>query len=252
MATSFPVSFFTKIFSVKKIFKSRNKFNWFQLIFIFVFINSLFLIPLSQNFLENKNLLLSQEMSEALDSIDQETADSIKSLQVEDQTLVSNEQSYMLEDKSQNLWTLHFSKNHWGVTPNGKSKEETIIVPYQEDTFENFERNGVVNVLKNSLLKNNLSSFFFTAILNITIALTTMNLVLIIGVSIFLYFTKITSSIKTFKEAFTISLLSVSLGAIVATIVGLFVPNIILMYGIESIGLILTSLVLFYKTQYKE
>lgn len=252
MTTTFPMNFFTKIFSVKKIFTSRNKFSWFQLVFIFIFINSLFLVPLSKSFLEHEELLIPEELSEALESIDRETADSMKNLSINNQSLNSATQSYDIVDGKQNLWEIFYFTNHWEIRSGNEQGSQIIQNSYGADFSAQINKVGVIDGLKTNLLQNNLPSFFLTTILNTAIVLTTMNLVLIIGVSMFLYFTKTTSSIKTFKESLTISLLSVSLGTIIATIIGLFVPNIILMYGIESISLIVASLYLFYKTRFVE
>ena len=261
-AYQFPISYFASSFSPKKMFLNRHDLKIWQMLIVTIFLVFIMLNPVALNGNKSPDLNLAEIMPNLMEDLEMVDTDKLKELSINDNGLGT---------------TAHFQIG------------EIIYVNETKENFEkiktglNFERDKLVIKDKNGLhfdLKmtddwqpsNWKSGADFKAWLNkewntqnapyrilsmtimVGLLILSSTLFLIFGASFFIWLTRKNhlSSIKTYKEALTVTFNALFLSTIIATISGFIYYDITLMLTIQSFGLAIAILLIFVKTKFND
>ena len=108
-------------------------------------------------------------------------------------------------------------------------------------------------VIEDGFYRNNETAIFFSQTITVAFLLVAMNSILVIGAAFFLWLTKKSrlSTIGSFKESTNVILNALGAGSLVAMLAGFIGADIILMIGIQSLGMLLMLFLAFLKTRFK-
>ena len=264
----FPINYFKSIWTPIQAFKRRHALNWFQIILVIFFLIALILIPVSLNYASVGTTPLEDYYPNALELIDQEVVDEVSQYEYENGEMLMDE-SFIIEMDD-------------GIVAGGLSEEDWQ--PYSEtDTFLLFEKNQFLvrdeNIATTSVLytndfslegmdnpeeiKNELSRqwdsqnnviMVLVFSLMIGVFLLIMSVLLILGSAFILYLTRTGSvtSITTYKESVNLMVNLLSLPTILSMLLGIFYFDIYLMVAVQTLGLLIMLIILFYQTQFND
>lgn len=264
----FPLTYFKNIWTPRRIFKKRHQLNWFQLVFILFFLTSLLMIPVSLNFLKTETYPIEESYPEAFKLIDKPVVAAFQKAMNEKGVLVTEpgvnlvkkngvvsitESNSVIKENLKAENALIFSKNELYLKNKGVPVSN---IPYTKDfnpsqiksvedmkeavSRQWFFQNRVYVI--GSLLLLVFSILFFSTIL------------IVLGSAVFLYLTKKNSfsSIKTYKESVNLILNALGMPSLLALISSFIQFDIVVMLTIQSIGLALMILTVFYTTRFND
>ncbi|MEG0497178.1 MAG: DUF1189 domain-containing protein [Carnobacterium sp.] len=264
----FPLTYFKNIWTPRRIFKKRHQLNWFQLVFILFFLTSLLMIPVSLNFLKTETYPIEESYPEAFKLIDKPFVAAFQKAMNEKGVLVTEpgvnlvkkngvvsitESNSVIKENLKAENALIFSKNELYLKNKGVPVSN---IPYTKDfnpsqiksvedmkeavSRQWFFQNRVYVI--GSLLLLIFSILFFSTIL------------IVLGSAVFLYLTKKNSfsSIKTYKESVNLILNALGMPSLLALISSFIQFDIVVMLTIQSIGLALMILTVFYTTRFND
>lgn len=264
----FPLTYFKNIWTPRRIFKKRHQLNWFQLVFILFFLTSLLMIPVSLNFLKTETYPIEESYPEAFKLIDKPVVAAFQKAMNEKGVLVTEpgvnlvkkngvvsitESNSIIKENLKAENALIFSKNELYLKNKGVPVSN---IPYTKDfnpsqiksvedmkeavSRQWFFQNRVYVI--GSLLLLVFSILFFSTIL------------IVLGSAVFLYLTKKNSfsSIKTYKESVNLILNALGMPSLLALISSFIQFDIVVMLTIQSIGLALMILTVFYTTRFND
>lgn len=264
----FPLTYFKNIWTPRRIFEKRHQLNWFQLVFILFFLTSLLMIPVSLNFLKTETYPIEESYPEAFKLIDKPVVVAFQKALNEKGVLVTEpgvnlvkkngvvsitESNSVIKENLKAENALIFSKNELYLKNKGVPASNipytTDFNPSQIKSVEDmkeavsrqwFFQNRVYVI--GSLLLLIFSILFFSTIL------------IVLGSAVFLYLTKKNSfsSIKTYKESVNLILNALGMPSLLALISSSIQFDIVVMLTIQSIGLALMILTVFYTTRFND
>ena len=264
----FPLNYFKSIWSPKQIFKNRHQLNWFQIFVVLLFVNSLLMIPVALNYVKMDTFPVEDTLPGSFGLIDEAVVLKLQAGNYENGTLKLPE-SFVLSTENgmvSGLLTesetdealsadnaLLFQETEF-VIKEGDQSLETI--PYTKD----FDLSKVTTVaeLKEALsrqwfIKN--KAYTVATLMSLVFSITLVStLFLTFGSAIFLYLTKKSkfSSIDTYKESVNLLTNCIGLPSFVALLLGLIQFDIIIMLMIQSVGLVMMLLIVFYQTRFND
>lgn len=265
MTKVFPINFFTEIFSVSKIFKNRNQYDWKQLIFLFIFINSLLLIPLSLSVVQRGPKIAEDFLSKEINVLnkDADLKEKISQLNFFDYQL-ENEEEYISETNEYLVGTnlsekmmgkkpivLNFKNEYAEFSMIKEKRHQVIRLIYTDDFIEKLKEGKVSDAIVEAVYFQNSGVLIFSNILQIGFILLSMNNVLIIGIALLLYLTKRASNIKSFKESFTIALSLMGGGALLALFLSFLTKDVFVLFGIQSLWIVIMTIYMYVMTRFK-
>jgi len=265
---AFPLNYFKSIWSPKQIFKNRHRLNWFQIFVVLLFVNSLLMIPVALNYTKMDTFPVEDTLPDSFGLIDESAVLKLQQGKYENGTLVLPESFVLISENgtvsgmlteseieealvSENA--LIFQENEF-VIKEGSQALSTI--PYTKD----FDLSKVTNTAE---LKEALSHQWFIKNKGYTVA-TLMFLVfsitlvstlfLTFGSAIFLYLTRKSqfSSINSYKESVNLLTNCIGLPSLIALLIGLIQFDIVIMLMIQSVGLVIMLLFVFYQTRFND
>ncbi|WP_407370354.1 DUF1189 domain-containing protein [Carnobacterium sp.] len=265
---TFPLNYFKSIWSPSKVFRNRHKLNWIQIFVVLLFVNSLLMIPVSLNYMKMDTFPVEGTLPGSFGLIDETVVLKLQEGKYENGTLALPESfsfssangtvSALLTENelvealtSEN--TLIFQRNEFLIK---EGSQDVSTIPYTKD----FDLTKVTNGTE---LKDVLSRQWFIKNKGYTIA-TLMFLVFTItlistffltfGSAIFLYLTKKSqfSSIKTYKESVNLLINCIGLPSFIGLLIGLIQFDIIILLMIQSVGLVVMLLFVFYQTKFND
>lgn len=263
MNKHFPINFFQSIFSVKQIFSNRNKFKWWQLGIIFIFIQSLVMIPLSLGLVQRGTELVDAFLPTEFTQIDSDASTQIQQLTFNEGQLAETSEKIIYqastlivgtnlpEALTQDKLALDFTQDYAVVTLQKDQAFYDLRLVYTDEFIGKLKEATIYEGLKTEMYHQNSGPIFLSTILNIGGILFAMNALLILGISVLFYLTKKASAIHSLKESVTLSLSLVSGGSLLAMLVGFLTTDIFILFGIQSLWLIGMSLTLYVKTRFK-
>lgn len=261
----FPINYFKSIWSPIQAFKNRHQLNWFHLVIVLLFLNGLMTIPVTMNYTQIDAVSLESFYPNAIKIIDEQMLSELKELDYQNGEMLFNEP--------------FITRNKYGITAGGLSLEakEDLL---KEDHYILFEQNQLTikenNMIEATILYtkdfslkgltqaeeviNEVSrqwfsqnQIFIVLIFSFMVSIFLFIMVLLItfGSALFLYLTKKSSitSIKTYKESVNLILNLLTLPTFVAMFLSLIHFDITLMLSIQTLGLVLMLLFVFYKTK---
>ncbi len=264
----FPINYFTMIWTPQKIFQGRKLLKWWQIIFVFLFLNSLLMIPISLNYAKMDTFPAQAYFPDALKLVDEELVMFLQEVSVEEGKLRSpvnyireHDQGIVAVGISEKKMTEALEKNeallflddHFVLK---EGDNPVFKVPYPKNFLiqEVTSKEELQEMLADAWFRQNKTYIVFSlTLITGTISFISM-LFMILGSAVFLYLTKLGhfSALQNFKEAVNLIINCISLATIVATVVGIFHFNVIVMMMLQTVGLIFMLLAVYYKTYLKE
>ncbi|RYL95908.1 DUF1189 domain-containing protein [Sporolactobacillus sp. THM7-4] len=262
------------MFSPSRIFAGRNSLSWWKLSFLFIFINSCLMIPLTLQLSAVKTIPLSILMPTVSQTINRDFA-----MQMQRHLIINGELyaspyqqingNNLIAIDPENKWKIVGSKYHQKIRKFGNA------LVFQRNRMVISDRNGfgfVVDYPKNRTLtfsgdKKNLENvisqlwvsryrldFLITISLLCFAALSLSNLFFTGMITGLLWLTKRSriSDIHSFREAAAIVMMSAGLPSIAASIVALISFNFGTLMMIESFGLVLMITLIFWRTHFQD
>ena len=264
----FPLNYFKSIWSPTKSFKNRHQLNWFHILIVLLFVNSLLMIPVSLNYMEMDTYPVEGTLPNSFGLIDESDVLSLQEGTYENGTLDLPSSFVRTSDKGTVAGLLSDAEMEQALDAENAlifQKDSVIIkegdqtvstVPYTKD----FDLSKVVNVndVKDSLsrqwfIKNR--GYVVATLLFLVFSLTFVSTIfLTFGSAVFLYLTKKSdySSIKTYKESVNFISNCMGLPTLIALVIGLIQFDIVVMLMIQSVGLVVMLLLAFYRTRYND
>jgi len=258
----FPINFFKSIWTPKQIYLGRKNLNWFQLIFILLFLNSLLVIPVSIHYAKMDSYPMENTFPNTYGLIDESVVNTVKGFDYVDGTVVIGKR-FLLEKET-------------GIVGAGLSdteveevlkKENALIFTGEELLIKEGDHLSRVKYTKDfdlskvetvKDLQDEISRQWFLqnksfvvgsfSLLLFSVLLVSF-LFIVFGSALFIYFARRSRMIdvESFKESVNLIINCASLGSIAGMIIGLIHFDIVVMIMIQSLGLIIMLLAVFVK-----
>lgn len=264
MSDRFPLNYFKSIWTPKQVYVGRRNLNWFQLIFILLFLNALLVIPVTLHYTKMDDLLIDGTFPNAFSLIDESVVAELKDEQFVNGTMEVKEPFYI--EKDQGVIGAGLEE---GEVEKALEKENALLFlekelllkegdhPVSEVPFtKDFDLSQIETV---DDLKEEISRQWFVhnksfvvgsfSFIIFTILLVSL-LAIVLGASLFIYLARRSRliNIRSFKESVNLIVNCTSLGSIIAMIGGLIYFDIVVMIMIQSIGLVCMLLAVFFKS----
>ncbi|MEC6748327.1 DUF1189 family protein [Marinilactibacillus sp. XAAS-LB27] len=261
---SFPLNYFTNIFTPKRAFFNRHAIGWPTIVIVLIFLNALITIPVSLNFAQTDTIGVEQFYPEAFNLIDGEAAEGLSKIPVEEgrllveqSTLQTKTDGLVLIDQSDNPLidsdvAVAFGPTEFTIREHAQPE---LKVRYTKDfSVESASVEEVKTELNRQWRVNNRVYIVAALTFLISFMTFTMLVVLTLGSALFLYFTKKShlTSITTYKESVAIILYGLGLPTILALLYGLIQFDIIWMMTIQTTGLLIMLVLIYFKTQFND
>ncbi|HIZ71509.1 MAG TPA: DUF1189 family protein [Candidatus Atopostipes pullistercoris] len=261
----FPINYFKSVWSPIQAFKNRHQLNWFHLVIVLLFLNGLMTIPVTMNYTKLDSISFERFYPNAVKIIDNTNINALGDIDYQNGEMLfkepfisENEFGIMagglsLDDKENLLEKdqyILFEPNQLIIKESNMA--EASILYTKDFSLQGFtQAEEVVNEISRQWFKQN--KIFIVMIFSVMISafLFVIVLFLTLGSAFFLYLTKKSSlsSIKTFKESVNLILNLLTLPTIIAMIFSLFHFDITLMLSIQTLGLVLMLIIVYYKTK---
>lgn len=264
MSDRFPLNYFKSIWTPKQVYVGRRNLNWFQLIFILLFLNALLVIPVTLHYTKMDDLPIDGTFPNAFSLIDESVVAELKDEQFVNGTMEVKEPFYI--EKDQGVIGAGLEE---GEVEKALEKENALLFlekelllkegdhPVSEVPFtKDFDLSKIETV---DDLKEEISRQWFVhnksfvvgsfSFIIFTILLVSL-LAIVLGASLFIYLARRSRmiNIRSFKESVNLIVNCTSLGSIIAMIGGLIYFDIVVMIMIQSIGLVCMLLAVFFKS----
>ncbi len=196
-----------------------------------------------------------------------ETAAKYSELQLEDGKLLTDESQVFSQtetgiigvglseaDLEEAKYAINFRETDWtikeeidGQTYHYEMRYTAEMMPDQVHDATSFQK-----VIEDGFYRNNETAIFFSQTITVAFLLVAMNSILVIGAAFFLWVTKKSrlSTIGSFKESTNVILNALGVGSLVAMLAGFIGADIILMIGIQSLGMLLMLFLTFLKNPF--
>ncbi|SFH53605.1 DUF1189 family protein [Pisciglobus halotolerans] len=264
---AFPLNYFKQIWTPSKLFAERRELNVFQLFLIIVFLTSLMIVPVSIHYATLDSFPMEGTFKESYQLVDDSVVQKMEQMQITDGQLEgpafeiekaegivgaglsSDEVETAL--KADNA--LIFQQDAFLLKEGSKS---IATVPYTKDV--SFHQAATVQAFKAELSRQWLiqNQAYLTGVFSLLLfaVILTINVLLVAGSALFLYLTKRSrqTSITSYKESVSVMVSCLSLPTFAAAIIGIFRFDIITMISIQTIGMVLLLLLVYFKTQFRD
>lgn len=262
----FPINYFISCLNPQEVYNGRKKLGWAQMIFILIFLCALLCVPVSLNFANTGDWLANNIVDNVLENITDDDAVKMAEINFEngvmqydgDAKIISQENVLIGQNLSENEIEKHqkaivFYKDKWLLKDfSGEDKIELDMNYPQSFTLTVENSVECAKVLKSAFFSANKTSLIFSATLSVAFLVVVSVLLLLLGISFFLWLTKISkkSGIRSWKESVNMALNSLGAGAILSCIIGIFYFDISIMLMIFSLVAAMMLIVSFSKTKF--
>ncbi|AQY52562.1 hypothetical protein UE46_12435 [Listeria weihenstephanensis] len=267
MNRGFPMSYFWGMCTPKRMFASRKLFGWGKLVFIFVFLTACLLIPVSLHFAKQDSFDLKSLMPNMMKQVDDTFVKEVTANYSLENGVLSGQPDVMKTDTTSGVAMVSLAG---GALPNAKN-----MIALQKDKMELRDNSGYAFTVKYTDDANfadiqtsadmqswisgqwyvqNKAFVFLTMSLMLGSVLFASSLMLALFAALFIWFTKRNSmsEIGSYKEALSLTLLSLGLPTIFATIIGTIYFDVTVMMAVQSLGMVLIIAFVFIKTRFRQ
>lgn len=265
---NYPFNYIQCIFSPRKVFEGRKNLSWFQLIFTYLFLTALLVIPTTLHLIQSKQYPVNQALPNMEFLLTDDAARSFQKLVVKNgqletkDTLILSENGAMISgvDLSSNVTknkrlSMVFYPEKWEIIDSTKEKPVIFTMNYstQFNPKQVTDKESFNTFINEQFYLSNQASILLSISFTVGFFLFAMNLLLVLGASFFLWLTRKSrfSTIHSFKESLNMVINSLGSGSIVAFLVGLVYFDIIVMVGIQSLFLVVMLMFSYVKTRFK-
>lgn len=260
----FPLNYLNNVFNFDKIFAQRKTLGNFQILAVIVFLNAVFLMPSSLFFAKIQNVPLREFYPNSFELID--TIFSEES-ELDNQINSTSDTSYFIEGENPEEGVLvnlsGIGDYHDRVETGLIIDKETIVIrekglpnltiqnPEKVDLKKYFQGNVSGKLTKTWLDQNRLSLIIGVSIILAAIFMG-MHVLMISGASLLLYLAgkSKSNSIGSYKESVNFILNCMAVPTFIASGVGIIYYDILIMFAIQSGGIVITMMISFYKTRF--
>lgn len=265
---SFPINYFNSVLTPVKNFIGRKQLSWPKLLFVILFLNGIMMIPIVINFTQTEAIQLKSTFPAIYDLIDEDVVDSLNQTTSEKGQVTFTE-PFILEKEA-------------GIVLGGVDEQEieealemTNALVFAEDRFylkegdlpvseitytADVQLNGwqTVDDLQAEI---NLQWFQYNRVFivatysfMITGMLLMMNLLLVFGAAFFIRLAGRSAMIEidTYKESVNLILNAMGIPVLLAFLLGLVMPDISMIMSVQTFGLVVMLVLIYFRTQFSE
>lgn len=263
------IEYLQNCFTPKSIFANRNRFKWWQNLFLTIFLNSLIMVPVTIHYANLKTYPLELIVKESLSPITQKTSVSLRQGTIDDNTysgksivirdgkvaiavLPTIEQRRQL--KRSKLNHIILTRDTWYFVTHG-DKVLSSPVKGKKFSLESLkDRESVREFVNQQWFLGNKSSLLSYLLLVFGLVITSGNLVIIGLGTLFLTLTKKSNlfSIRSTSESFGVMVNCYALPTLLATLLSIFVHNPVLLMNCQAFGTLLMLTWVFSKTRFRD
>lgn len=261
---SFPLNYFANIFTPKRAFFNRKALGWPTIVIVLIFLNALITIPVSLNFAQTDAIGVETFYPEAFGLIDDEVAETLAERPIENGTLAIDQST--VQTKAGGVVVINqtaaplvdsdvaivFEPTLFTIREQGQPE---LTVNYTKDfTLEGASVEEIKKEMNRQWRINNRVYIVVALTFLISCMTLVMLVVLTLGSAVFLYLTKKShlTSITTYKESVAIILYGLGLPTVLALLYGLIQFDIIWMMTIQTTGLLIMLVLIYFKTQFND
>ncbi|CAM3153113.1 DUF1189 domain-containing protein [Lactiplantibacillus plajomi] len=258
---AFPVRFFGSLFSPRRMFANRAKFNWLQIIVLFLFLTAVMLIPIPFYY----NQQTSYNLKPFMPAVDQMAASAEMQTALKDADF-SNQQFHhvkrqVITKTANNVAGFNLSAADMAGRENvlnlhAKSFEvrsvgSTFDAKYVPLISQKTDAHGF---LVSSWYQSNKVMIGLFMLMTLGLIIVGVNLILVNGAAFFLFLSrhnKITH-IRNYREAVNLALMMMGIGSLLAMVIGLIHFDVTIELTIQSLTLAFVVLWVYLKTKFKD
>ena len=265
---SFPINYFNSVLTPVKNFIGRKQLSWPKLLFVILFLNGIMMIPIVINFTQTEAIQLKSTFPAIYDLIDEDVVDSL---------------NQTTSEKGQVTFTEPFIlEKEVGIVLGGVDEQEieealemTNALVFAEDRFylkegdlpvseitytADVQLNGWQTVddlqaeINRQWLQYNRVFIVATYSFMITGMLLMMNLLLVFGAAFFIRLAGRSAMIEinTYKESVNLILNAMGIPVLLAFLLGLVMPDISMIMSVQTFGLVVMLVLIYFRTQFSE
>lgn len=265
---SFPINYFNSVLTPVKNFIGRKQLSWPKLLFVILFLNGIMMIPIVMNFTQTEAIQLKSTFPAIYDLIDEDVVDSLNQTTSEKGQVTFTE-PFILEKEA-------------GIVLGGVDEQEieealemTNALVFAEDRFylkegdlpvseitytADVQLNGWQTVddlqaeINRQWFQYNRVFIVATYSFMITGMLLMMNLLLVFGAAFFIRLAGRSAMIEinTYKESVNLILNAMGIPVLLAFLLGLVMPDISMIMSVQTFGLVVMLVLIYFRTQFSE
>lgn len=263
----FPIDYVSSTLTPIRAFMGRKQLNWFKIIIIIFFLNALIMIPITLHY-SKMEWSLESTFPSVYNMIDDEVVQQLQQTEIV-KGVATFDNSFSLEtpsgivaiglsesDEEQALEKrniLLFTKKEMMIKEEGTPLSK---VPYTNDVnWSNIETpEQVKQTIEEQWFRFNRVYIVASYSFMISFALFIMNLFLIFGSGMFIYLARRNSFEEKapYKESVNIILNSMGVPVLLAFLFGLYNPDITILMTIQTLGLVLMIVAIYFQTRFSE
>lgn len=261
---TFPLNYFSLIYSPVRIFIGRTMLSWGKILFIFIFLNACLILPVSLYFAKADSFQLTKVMPDMMELVNQQLVDQLQAYSLNDGVLSGGHGDIVLDSKDGaaaiilNATEIPKAENAiiLGKTEMELRDEQgyAFKVKYTNNTdLKNIETPAALSDwISSQWYIQNKAFLFITMILMTGSILVGSTLMLTLFTSLILWGTKRStfSSIASYKEAINLTVNALGLPTIVAMITGIIYFDVTIIMAVQSLGMVLMIAFAFFKTRF--
>lgn len=265
---SFPINYFNSVLTPVKNFIGRKQLSWPKLLFVILFLNGIMMIPIVMNFTQTEAIQLKSTFPAIYDLIDEDVVDSL---------------NQTTSEKGQVTFTEPFIlEKEVGIVLGGVDEQEieealemTNALVFAEDRFylkegdlpvseitytADVQLNGWQTVddlqaeINRQWFQYNRVFIVATYSFMITGMLLMMNLLIVFGAAFFIRLAGRSAMIEinTYKESVNLILNAMGIPVLLAFLLGLVMPDISMIMSVQTFGLVVMLVLIYFRTQFSE
>lgn len=257
----FPMNYFMSIFTPKAMFKGRKNLNWFGILFIFIFLNALLLIPIPLFYAHANQVNIHPFMPRVEQMIGNKKLQKVvnRSDYSQQTRKFQFKKSQVLSDKKNQIIGINLSKDQLAsrsAAVNIKNdtftfKEDKLsFVSKYQSSYD--PKKSMENFLQNSWYLENRGYIATMMLMMLAMIIVIINLFVILGTSFLLYLSHRSSisDIKTFKESVNLTLNAIGLGMILAMLCSLISFNVMILIFMPTLFMVLMIAFIYMRTRF--
>ncbi|APZ49192.1 hypothetical protein BW721_05590 [Jeotgalibaca sp. PTS2502] len=265
---TFPINYFNSVLTPVKNFIGRKQLSWPKLLFVILFLNGIMMIPIVMNVTQTEAIQLKSTFPAIYDLIDEDVVDSLNQTTSEKGQVTFTE-PFILEKEA-------------GIVLGGVDEQEieealemTNALVFAEDRFYLKEGDLPVSEIPYTAdvqlggwqtvddLQAEVNRQWFqynrvfivaTYSFMITGMILLMNFLLVFGSAFFIRLAGRSAMIEidTYKESVNLILNAMGIPVLLAFLLGIVMPDISMIMSVQTFGLVLILVLIYFRTQFSE
>lgn len=258
---SFPVRFFGSLFSPRRMFTNRNKYNWLQIIVLFIFLTAVMVMPIPFYYNHQTNFNLEPflpQIDKMAKSNQMQTA--LNKMTYQDRTFKNVKHEVIIQTPT-NVAGFNLTKADQAGRKNVINLHATgfdIHSVGSQFTAKYASRHQVHQdahaFLVDSWYQSNKVMIGLFMLMTLGMIIVGVNLILVNGAAVFLLLSrhnKITD-IRNYREAVNTTLAMMGIGSLVAMVIGLIHFDVTIELTVQSLSLAFVVLWVYMQTKFKD